>query len=155
MIDGERLDWRKLKENVDCIYSGHPVIRTCTYSNNSFIRSKMAYSLNQLTKLRQQHSQLSEFQLFELSVIRSDFHFPWGKLYAKSSSVIRIFLIGRSSSENIDFHTFFLQKIQVSIFMAIYTFQANSSISKMTIMMKLRHMTSPRRRQSSQSWKRP
>ena len=74
------------------IYSRLPVIRTCTYSNNSVIRSEMAFPLDLLTQLRQKHSRLFELQLFELSVIRSDFYSPWGQLQAKSPSVIRIFL---------------------------------------------------------------
>ena len=46
-------------------YSRLPVIRTCTYSNNSVIRSEMAFPLDLLTQLRQKHSRLFELQLFE------------------------------------------------------------------------------------------
>ena len=96
-------------------YSRLPVIRTCTYSNYSVIRTEIASPLGLLTQHRQKLSRLFELQLFELSVIRTDFYSPWGQLYAKSPSVIRIFIIGRSSGENIDFlrlKHFFLQKIR-------------------------------------------
>ena len=96
------------------IYSRLPVIRTCTYSNNLVIRTEMAFPLDLLTQLRQKHSRLFELQLFELSVIRTDFYSSWGQLQAKSPSVIRTFIIGRSSNENINFlrlKHFLLQKI--------------------------------------------
>ena len=76
-----------------------PVIRTCTYSNNSVIRTEIAFPLDLLSQLRVDYSNssYSNFQLFE----------P----IAKSPSVIRILIIGRSLSENIDFlwlkHFFF------------------------------------------------
>ena len=50
-------------------YSIIPVIRTCTYSNNSVIRTKIAFPLDLLTQLRQKHSPLFELQLFELIFI--------------------------------------------------------------------------------------
>ena len=49
------------------------------------------------------HSRVLELLLFELSVNRTDFYSLLGQLYTKSPSVIRIFIIGRLSSENIDF----------------------------------------------------
>ena len=96
------------------------------------IRSELAFPLDLLTQLRQKHSRLIELQLFELSVIRSDFYSPWGQLWAKSPWVIRIFLMGRSPSESIDFlrfKHFFTSKnhVSISIIMAIYTLQAISS----------------------------
>ena len=90
------------------------VIRTCTYSNNLVIQSEMAFYLDLLTQLRQKHSWLFDFQLFELSVIRSNFYSLLGQFRLKSPSVIQIFPLGDCRVRTLIFwdrKTFFPQKI--------------------------------------------
>ena len=95
----------------DSDYSRLPVIRNCTYSNNSVIRTEIAFPLDLLTQLRQNHSRLFELVIRTFSY-SNRFLFPLGP---KSPSVIRIFINRRSSNENIDslrLKHFFLQKMR-------------------------------------------
>ena len=73
-------------------YSRLPVIRTYTYSNNSVIRTEIAFPLDLLTQLRQKHSRLFKLQLFEFQLFEPIF-IPLGANYRLNQPQLFEFLL--------------------------------------------------------------